>query len=321
MDDYEYDKYVTTVSNIKNTIHRYGVAILPNVLNELECNEIISGLWNYFEFISKEWTVPINRNDNSTWNQIYNLLPLHSMLFQYFESGHAEISWKIRTNPKIINIFGEIWETNDLLVSFDGFSFNCPPEITKRCWNKNNTWYHVDQSFTRNNFECIQSWVTGLDVRRGDATLAFLESSNRYHEEFAKYYNITDKKDWYKLTKEQEQFYTNKNCIPKKIMCPAGSLVFWDSRTVHCGSEAIKERKNIHFRAVIYLCYMPRILCTENNLKKKKNAFDNQRTCNHNPCKIKLFPKYPRIYGRVLPTHTNIKKPILTDTQLKLAGF
>ena len=40
------------------------------------------------------------------------------------------------------------------------------------------------KSYLRPNFECIQSWVTAY-VDEGDATLAFMESSNIYHEVFA----------------------------------------------------------------------------------------------------------------------------------------
>jgi len=61
-----------------------------------------------------------------------------------------------------------------------------------------------------------------------------MESSNNFHEEFAKKFNITNKSDWYKLNKEETQFYLEKDCLYKKIKCPKGSLVFWDSRTIHC---------------------------------------------------------------------------------------
>jgi hypothetical protein len=53
---------------------------------------------------------------------------------------------------------------------------------------------YVDQSYTRNNFECIQSWVNAYDTNEGDATLVILENSNNFHEEFQKEFKITDKK-------------------------------------------------------------------------------------------------------------------------------
>ena len=148
-----------------------------------------------------------------------------------------------------------------------------------------------------------------------------MEGSNNFHKEFAQKYNITDKSDWYKLSKDEENFYSQKGCLYKKIKCQKGSLVFWDSRTIHCACDVMKERLQPNFRAIVYLCYMPRRLCDKKNLEKKKKAFLEMRTTNHYPCKIKLFSKNPQTYGKELPETTIINKPLLTDIGYKLAGF
>ena len=323
MNDYEDKKYFTNKKYIKKTLKKYGVAIIPNILDDNECNNLVNGIWDYFEHITQKWEQPINRNKQKSWKQIYNFFPIHSMLFQHFNIGHSQVCWDVRQNKKIIKIFSKLWDckSEELLVSFDGLSFNIPPEITNRGWNRNNTWYHTDQSFHRNDFECVQSWVTGLDVNEGDATLAFIEKSNRYHKEFQDKFQIKIKKDWYKLTKEQEQFYIDKGCKYKKIKCPKGSLVLWDSRTIHCGTEALRERKNKNFRAIIYLCYKPRKLCLEKNIKKKIKAFNELRMTTHWPCKVLLFGKNPRTYGKELPEFTKIEKPKLNNLGYKLAGL
>lgn len=321
--NYEFEKYVCTKETLKQTIDDYGVAIIPSVLDENECNIMITKIWDFFEYITQTWETPINRNNTNTWREFYKLYPLHSMLIQYWGIGHAESSWEVRQNIKIVDIFAYFWDcnVNELLVSFDGLSFNLPPEITKKGWNKGNTWYHTDQSFMNNEFKCIQSFITGLDINEYDATLSFMEGSNKYHNEFKDKYNVIDKSDWYKLTKEEEKFYYDKECSIKNIKCPKGSLVFWDSRTIHCGIEADKRRTFPNIRAVIYLCYMPRSLCDQKNIKKKQKAFNEFRTTTHYPCKIKLFPKQPRTYGGIIPTITHIKSPILSDLGKKLSGF
>jgi hypothetical protein len=323
-DNYEYDKYICSKETLKNTIEQYGVAIIPNVLDENECKQIVNQTWDFLEHITQAWIVPLSRNDSQTWREFYKLFPLHSMLLQHWNVGHTQASWNVRQNIKIVEIFAYFWNcnVNDLLVSFDGLSFNLPPEITKRGWNRGNTWFHTDQSFTSPEFKCIQSYITGLDVNDGDATLTFLESSNRYHDEFKQKYNVTDKADWFKLNEEQQQFYqVEKGCEQKYIKCPKGSLVFWDSRTIHCGSEAFKNRLVSNFRSIIYLCYMPRNLCSTTNLIKKQTAFNELRTTSHYPCNIKLFPKKPRSYGADIPLITSITIPNLTDLGRTLAGF
>jgi len=320
---YESEKYFCTKETLKNTIDTYGVAIIPNVIDENECDMMVNQIWDFFEHISQKWETPINRNDKNTWREFYKLYPLHSMLIQHWGIGHAQSSWNVRQNIKIVEIFAHFWgcDINDLLVSFDGLSFNLPPEVTKKGWNRGNTWYHTDQSYTNSEFKCIQSFITGLDINEYDATLSFMEGSNKYHNDFKQKYNITDKSDWYKLSKQEESFYYDKGCVIKNIKCPKGSLVLWDSRTIHCGIEADKRRKIQNIRAVIYLCYMPRKLCDEANIKKKQKAFNELRTTTHYPCKIKLFSKDPRTYGGPMPNITEIEKPILTDLGKRLAGF
>lgn len=320
---YESEKYFCTKETLKNTIDTYGVAIIPNVIDENECDMMVNQIWDFFEHISQKWETPINRNDKNTWREFYKLYPLHSMLIQHWGIGHAQSSWNVRQNIKIVEIFAHFWgcDINNLLVSFDGLSFNLPPEVTKKGWNRGNTWYHTDQSYTNSEFKCIQSFITGLDINEYDATLSFMEGSNKYHNDFKQKYNITDKSDWYKLSKQEESFYYDKGCVIKNIKCPKGSLVLWDSRTIHCGIEADKRRKIQNIRAVIYLCYMPRKLCNEANIKKKQKAFNELRTTTHYPCKIKLFSKDPLTYGGPMPNITEIEKPILTDLGKRLAGF
>jgi len=320
---YEYEKFVTTPEEVRETIEKHGVAIVPNILNNDECDRLVSGIWDYFEHITSKWEIPIKRDNNVTWREIYKLYPLHSMLFQYFSVGHAQVSWNVRENPKVINVFSNIWKVKpeDLLVSFDGLSFSLPHEITRRGWNRNNTWYHTDQSYTRPEFSCIQSWVTGLDVNEGDATLAFMEGSNIFHKEFSEKFGITDTSDWHKLTKEQEAFYTERGCSYRKIKCPKGSLVLWDSRTIHCGSEAKKDRYRPNTRAIVYVCYTPRHLATSAMIKKRIEAFEEKRTTNHYPHKCKLFGKNPRTYGGELPDITELDTPVLIDIGRKLVGY
>ena len=323
MTEYEFEKYVCTKETLKNTIEQYGVAIVPDILNSDECEQIVNGIWNFLEHISQNWIIPINRNDRETWREFYKLYPLHSMLLQYWGVGHIQASWNVRQNIKLVEIFAYFWNCNadDLLVSFDGLSFNLPPEITKKGWNRNNTWYHTDQSYMTPDFKCIQSYVTGLDINEYDATLSIMEGSNKYHNEFKNKYGITDKNNWYKLNREEQLFYTEKGCNIRNIKCPKGSLILWDSRTIHCGIEASNKRQVPNFRAIIYLCYMPRKLCSDVNLRKKQKAFNELRTTSHYPCNIKLFGKYPYSRGGELPIITPIEPPILTDLGRKLAGL
>jgi hypothetical protein len=318
------DKYHATNASLKRTLDRYGVAIIPSVLNDTECERIVNGLWDFVELITSKWATPIDRRDERTWRSFYDTFPSHSMLMQHYGIGHAQVCWDARQNPKIVDSFASLWgcERENLLVSFDGASLHLPPETTNRGYYRGNTWYHTDQSYTRNNFECVQAWVTGLDVNPGDATLSVLEGSHRYHRVVGEWFKLTSKNDWYRLTREQEECYVKDlGCRPVNITCPKGSVIFWDSRTIHCGIESRRNRREPNMRAVIYLCYTPRSLATENQLTKKRKACQELRTTSHWPHKIRQFSKLPHTYGKHLQPIVSIPQPILTPLGRLLAGY
>jgi hypothetical protein len=297
--------YWTDTENIKETIATYGVAIIPHVLSEGECDSMLNGMWDYIEKKTESKETPVQRNDPATWKGMNALQPIYSMLYHYGDVGHAPFAWELRQNPAILEVFSTLWDClpHELLVSFDGMSFLPPPETTDYGWFKNDTWFHSDQSFTRNDLECVQGWVTACNVEEGDGTLAFFEGSHLFHAAFAEAFPPVSDSDWCPLkTHAQEDFFLEKGCRIQNIQCPKGSLVLWDSRTIHCGIKPRQGRPNPNMRAVQYLCYMPRAMAsleggrwneTMNVLDYKQWAFENQRTTNHYPCNPSVFPNLP----------------------------
>lgn len=344
------EKYTAqTIEDIVPIVGKYGIAIYENVLSPEECESTLSKTWDFFE----ELYPIIERNDPDTWKYIHDLKPLHGMLFQHWGIGHAQYVWDVRNNPKIILIFQVIWDciikakypgrqenTQDLKVSFDGASFGVPPENTNRGWHTKD-WFHIDQRFIPfsssvelekdtvfSNMQCIQSWVTTEDVGPEDGTLSVLEGSNILHTKIGPLlYDVASPKikdklykdDWYKFSTDELNTYY-RECPRVDVQCKAGSMVFWDSRTVHCGRGPIRKRKEKKFRNVIYLCYMPSFMVSDKIQAKRRKAYENLRTTSHWPNKAKLFPKMPRIYGTdsLKPELKFYKKivPVIADEKL-----
>lgn len=324
---YKKSKYICEKANLKEKLEKYGVAIIENVINDEECENMKSGFWDYLEFLTKNTVGEMDRNNRKTWRNLKYLFPKHGMLIQHFGIGHAEFSWKLRQNPNIYNIFSEFWEVEpeELLVSFDGASIHLPSEETGLGWQKK-TWFHADQSFKRNEFECIQSFISANDINEGDATLRIIEKSHLYHKEFGETYE-TGKGDWFQLEDKHLNFYLEKGLKDVCIKCKAGSMVFWDSRTIHFGQGPLKTRKTENTRYVAYLCYTPRSFSgnekqIKTNLKKKQKAFEEQRTTSHWPHKQKLFGKTPRVYpGQELLKFNEPEKFEISEIGMKFSGF
>jgi hypothetical protein len=320
---FEFEKYRTDVAHLKSTLETYGVAIIPSVLDDLECGAMEEGMWNTLEHWTQHWEVPIRRDCESSWRGIKDIHPKHAMLIQHYGIGHAQFIWDLRQNPKCVEPFAQLWDcpADQLLTSFDAASFHMPPEVTGFGWHKN-MWLHSDQRFTRPGFDCVQSWVTARDVNEGDATLVVLEGSHLHHEDFGKQFGITDNSDWFKLaTPEHLAFYEERGCVERFICCPKGSMVFWDSRTIHCGVEAQKGREKPNHRCVAYLCYKPRSQATPKFLLKKQKALKEMRMTNHWPCNGKLFAKMPHTYGMPVKPVVPLPAPVLNALGERLAGF
>lgn len=333
-------KYHATPDNLKDVLKENGFAIIPNVLNEQECIEMENGIWDYLEYLSSKHSNKINRNDSSSWTNLKDFFPKHSMLLQHFGVGHTEISWKIRQNPKIVSIFAKLWNVDEteLLTSFDGMSAHLQ---NKTGFYRGNNWPHIDQLPIDYSDTSYQSWVTARDVNAGDATLYVLRNSHKYLKQFQEKFQNQVDGDWFQLESKHVDWYLSQpDCEEIVIKCPKGSMVFWDSKSVHHGIEALRDRKEHNFRFIIYLCYTPRHFadnvfdkktgCFKKNLKnrdiilkKRIKAFNECRTSSHKPHAIKLFPKIPRTYGANLPelptfTTVDIK---LTPLGKKLIGF
>ncbi len=323
-ESYVYEPYVTDAAGLKAKLAEYGVAIIPNVLDAQQCKEMVDGVWDYLTKLTSGWETPITRDNAESWEGLFDLFPMHGMLLQHFGVGHSQFMWNLRQNPSIVAIFATLWgvKPEDLLVSFDGASIHMPPETTKK-GKYRKTWFHTDQRFTNSKFQCVQSWVTGLDVNAGDATLTVLPKSHLFHHGFAVKFGKTDfDENWFKLEDQpQIDFFFDKGCTPISIKCPSGSMVFWDSRTMHCGQESMPWRQNTNFRMIGYLCYVPRSRAEQKELKKKRKMFDNLQMSTHWPHKPRCF-KGIRLYpGAQKPQVTPIEPPVLSALGKRLAGF
>lgn len=334
-----YKRYLATPETLESVLATYGVAIIPNVINEAEIEEFKDGMWTFLEEITSECPTPIVRDAPSTYSTFREMWNKHSMLIQLWGIGQSQVMWDLRQNPKIINIFSKLWNVGveDLVVSFDGASFHIPPELDTeskrgRGWllkrkDKPTGWLHTDQGWGKRgkvadtSFECIQSWVTAFDVNKGDATLKVMERSHLYHSKMAEKFGLTSAKDWHLITPEQHQYYLDKGCKEVNIRCPVGSMVFWDSRTIHSGQEPLRGRPEPNFRLVGYLCYSPRELCTPAVLKRKIKAYEDGRTTSHWPHKPRVFPLVPHTRGAELLPFVSPSKAKISKVGKKLVGY
>lgn len=205
-----------------------GYAVVPGVLTIEECEAALAQLKSYVAGLGRDMD---ERNDLSNIHGIY----------QHYGVGHSQAIWNIRTNSAVARPFEEIYGTNDLLVSFDGFCLMLP----ERRFQSGKTWFHMDQASLASKAQeaaahaevakmrnislkdanreyekvlntlvsgrqCIQGYVNLYDSST-DATgsLYVLPGSHlKFGEFFDKFPEMRGKKDWCKLmTPEQHAFF------------------------------------------------------------------------------------------------------------------
>lgn len=162
---YEGVKYECTIDGLKETLDKYGVAVLPSLLSAAEQTAMNGGMWQAIEYYASGLAKPVRRDNPRTYASLFDLSPCHGGLFQHFSWGHQQYVWDVRQNPKIIEPFANLWGTDDLRTSFDGVNCGIGALMHRpRGIFRNKTCIHTDQRWTHLNFECVQALVTGLSI-------------------------------------------------------------------------------------------------------------------------------------------------------------
>ena len=228
-------------------------------------------------------------------------------IIKFHEVGHQRHAWYIRTRPNVINVFKDIWDAEEVVVSYDGCCY-----IPPNCKKKDTTWTHTDQAPIKKGLKCIQGFVALTS--NTDRTLVVYEGSHKLHEEYAKEFNLTSTKDWLLI----EQQYLDKISDKRKVLnIKAGSLVLWDSRTFHQNQygNASNTNANNEERIVQYVSYLPRCNLSKKMLEKRQKYFADKRTTSHWAYPVKVNGLQPQNYGdaRLKINYSELVEPKLED--------
>ena len=224
-------------------------------------------------------------------------------IIKYHEVGHQKHAWYIRTRPNVANVFKDIWQTDDVVVSYDGCCY-IPPD----CKKKDKTWTHTDQAPIKKGLKCIQGFVALTS--NTERTLVVYEGSHRLHEEYAKEYALTSSKDWLLI----EQEYLDRISDKRRVLdIKAGSLVLWDSRTFH--QNQYGDGSKHEERIVQYVSYLPRNKLPKKMLEKRQKYFAEKRTTSHWAYPVKVNGLQPQNYGNktLVINYGELVEPSLGD--------
>ena len=237
-----------------------GFVVLANALSAQEAEYALSLLWDYLE----ELGTGIDRTDVSTWDDDRWPTAVHGAILPSYGVGHSEAQWYIRDIPKVKQAFAQVWDTNDLLVSFDGVTI-WRPWTYQRSWrtNEGNSWLHIDQHpIGRPGKHCVQGLVnllptsesTGGNVVVPGSHKRFAQIPHEYEERLSR---IHPSVDHFRFPNDDPAL---KDAKPIMAEMAAGDLLLWDSRTIHCSAPGLKDPESPSelLRAASLVCMMPR---------------------------------------------------------------
>eukprot|EP01118_Nematostelium_gracile_P015868 TRINITY_DN6445_c0_g1_i2.p2 TRINITY_DN6445_c0_g1~~TRINITY_DN6445_c0_g1_i2.p2 ORF type:complete len:162 (+),score=33.25 TRINITY_DN6445_c0_g1_i2:395-880(+) len=126
-----------------------------------------------------------------------------------------------------------------------------------------------------------------------EVLLSFQKSQNRFSEYFSK-----KKQHSSEFIRLPEDHIVKHFGQPVLLGAPAGSIVLWDSRVVHCNSPPLtKPRSETDVtRMVNYICMLPKDKATPEVIEQRLLAVKNGMTTSHWPTKWhpKKPPRHPR---------------------------
>lgn len=292
------------MNQIIDNFNKFGYAVIPNILSDEECDIYRRRLWK--EYIEKVYD-GVNFDDKITWKDHF---PLINKLAIFSGSiAQTQVLWDIRQHSNVKAVYSSLWNTNDLIVSMDGTSLMCPntikdPPIVS-------PWPHVDQNITYNNppdnYICeSDKLTTGTYIIQGQVLLTDSLNNTRgfwcYPESHLRFNNFIVKYNEYQqenYDKRHEFIFSNFN-NPTKIKANKGSMIIWDSRTIHYNQWSNKESndKDIE-RLVVYVSYIPRsrskywsVDSNEDMKTYRKNIIDKRLATGHNPLSTEIKDDY-----------------------------
>nr|QYA18863.1 oxidoreductase [Clandestinovirus] len=306
--DVDYRFSLTDTELWMKHLDEQGFAVVSGVCTQEEIVTAFDHLWNFFESLGSG----IDRNDPKTWdNEGWPNTFCNGIISQH-GVGQSTFLWYLRLLPSIRSIFETIWNTTELLVSFDGANAFRPYTYNTKWKTTTSPWVHIDQNpFRQPGRHAVQGMVNLVDSKDGDGGFfCFPQSHLTVFEEWAKEElgkQGSSKAKFFALEKQDGYARIMTGCKELNVRAKAGDFVLWDSRLAHwnlAGTnhrifDATQPSKGL-IRAGAYICMTPKskVLPNERDIviSRRKVGVKDGVTTNHWPhfYEPNKKPRYPR---------------------------
>ncbi|KAJ5761642.1 hypothetical protein N7533_003681 [Penicillium manginii] len=303
--------------DFRDDLTRDGFAIVKGAIPREKAVKYSDKMYSWLE----NFNLGFDRNDLSTVHK--DKLPLinEKGMCLHYGLPHEDFVWDIRSEPGVVSAFEKIYDDEDLIVSFDAINFQFPNRTDIA---PNKPWPHQDQDPEKHGFRCMQGLVNLLPNGPDDGGLIVCRGGHLLSEEFHR--DMADEEripawtpEWYGFTERGMKWLEDRGCTWEKISAEPGDLLLWDSRTPHYNLSP----KNNQPRFAIYTCFMPVADATQDDLLRKKDAFDRRVGTTHWPNAKHTGSNVAQRDGKEDPHNRDrpVNEPVLSERAFKLTGI
>lgn len=279
---------------LKTELEKEGFAVVKSAASERESLELLERLWAFVEEHSKA-----RRRDAGSLCHLLRrekgdsgsiLTTRHGERLVIEKSGilrtaaHSEAMWAARLLPRVRESFEAIWNTSELLVSFDTasimFEGPCMPTIPGTGLHNDASWHRTELR----GFKAAQGMLLLTPQNISTGGLVVVPRSHALHGLSEKRHGIVNGNAWlYPIPNDSPEL----SHLPRHVInAQAGDLILWDSRLAHGvvrpqRPPAIYETRQL--RIAMYITMTPRRMASDEALDKRKCAFSQGLATGHWP--------------------------------------
>ena len=249
-----------------------GYVVFSDVLTSNQKTDFFNTFKEDMNILSPNFSV----TDNNTWI-IKNYPGMFGKGMCVFNGiGQSNFMWYLRAHKSIQSIYTKLYDTNELVTSFDGCSIFCSNK------QKSKSWHHVDQN-PKNTLQSYQGSYNFYPVTEKSSGFVLAPES---HSQFVP--EVTHSKDWIMLDKDSE--WHGKVV---KLLIPGNCFTIWNSKTIHANTGMVKKYVNPELdRLTCYITYLPKSLRPANTRLNRLQGYLDGVTTSHwaNKYEPKKYP-------------------------------
>lgn len=256
----------------------HGVCLVTDCLTSQECR-LMEDLWSedLKHLLPEAKDAPkrvaqqvaqVHREGCSRWPSAWDSVLGFKGMASQRGVPHGAFAWAARLHPVVRQVFASLYGSNDLCVGVDNV-FWAASDAAAEASNKQ--WLHVDQNHCSGmTWQCVQGalyvWPSEGD---GASTTVVWPGSHRdvydllmqdpQAHEGRSSVRLSDLQD----STSREALLSRALRCCRRVPCPAGSLLLWDSRIVHQGWSGGP-------RLAVPVCWEPRARRARAALRRKR---------------------------------------------------